>query len=60
MEGKDPSAIIRTLITQGHPVFWWRGRGEIKLEPMIYSAGFTLTRRFDVDPKGKIYEIENF
>ncbi|GEM_PF-6540183 len=57
IEGKDPIAIIRTLKTQGHTVFWWRGRGEIKLEPEILNSGFTLNRRFDVDPKGKIYEI---
>ncbi len=59
VEGKDVVQIVRTLHDEQVPVFWHRGRGEIKLEPEIYEAGFKLERRFDLDPKGKVYEIKN-
>ncbi len=59
VEGKDVVGIIKTLHTENISVFWHRGRGEIKLEPELSAAGLKLERRFDLDPKGKLYEIRN-
>ena len=69
VDGKDVVGIINTLQEEGASVFWHRGRGEIKLEPelspparggdegVVGEKGFRLERRFDLDPKGKVYQI---
>lgn len=70
VEGKDIVQIVRALHNEQVPVFWHRGRGEIKLEQslspparggdegVVGASKFKLKRRFDIDPKGKVYEIE--
>ncbi|MEK7607002.1 MAG: hypothetical protein AAB444_02310 [Patescibacteria group bacterium] len=59
LEGKNVVKIVVSLLKSGIPVFQLRGRGEVTLvaEEMAEES-LRFVRRFDLDPKGKVYEIE--
>lgn len=59
LEGKNVVKIVVSLLKSGISVFQVRGRGEVTLAAEEMAAdSLRFVRRFDLDPKGKVYEIE--